>query len=50
MTQKDRELLEIAYSTTYRSTIKRLMAKAETEECHDALRNILRDRETEWED
>ena len=50
MTTKDKELIEIAYTATYQSTIKRLMAQAETEECREALHYILCDPEREWED
>lgn len=50
MTTKDRELLEQAYETTYRSTFRRLMLEAETEECREAIHHIMCDRETELED
>jgi hypothetical protein len=50
MTENDRQLIEKAYESTYRSTIKRLMAKAETEECREALHHLMNDPETEWED
>ena len=50
MTEKDKELIEQAYETTYRSTIKRLMMQAETEECREALHHIMYDPEIEWED
>lgn len=50
MTAKDRELLEQAYETTYRSTFRRLMLEAETEECREAIHHIMCDGEIEWED
>ena len=50
MTAKDRELLEQAYETTYRSTFRRLMIESETEECRMAIHNIMRSREVELED
>ena len=50
MTEKDKKLIEEAYSTTYRSSIRRLMAQAETEECREALHHLMCDTEVEWED
>lgn len=50
MTEKDRELLEQAYKTTYRSTFRRLIMEADTEECRMAIHNIMRSREVELED
>lgn len=49
MTQKDKELIEQAYETTYRSTIKRLITEAETAECREALHYIMMS-DNEWED
>ena len=50
MTQKDLSLLEQAYETTYRSTFRRLIMEADTEECREAIHNIMRSREVELED
>lgn len=50
MTEKDKERIDEAYSTTYRSTIKRLMMEADTEECREALHHMLCDPDMEWED
>ena len=50
MTKKDRELLEQAYETTYRSTFRRLIMEADTEECREAIHSIMCDREIELED
>lgn len=50
MTAKDRELLEQAYETTYRSRFRRLIIEAESEECRMAIHNIMRSREVELED
>ena len=50
MTQRDRELLEIACESTFRSTIKRLMSQAESEECRSRLESLLRAPEMVWED
>ena len=50
MTTKDKELIEQAYETTYRSTFRRLMIEAETEECREAIHSIMCDREIELED
>ena len=33
MTEQDKERIEEAYSTTYRSPIRRLIAEADTDEC-----------------
>ena len=50
MTKKDKELLEQAYETTYRSTFRRLIMEAETEECREAIHSLMCDREIELED
>lgn len=50
MSEKDKERIEEAYSTTYRSTIRRLICEADTDECREALHHLLNDPETEWED
>ena len=42
--------IEEAYSTTYRSTIKRLICEADTDECREALHLLLHDPEMEYED
>lgn len=50
MSEKDLELLEEAYSTTYRSTIRRLINDAESEELRGILRGMLNDKSNRWED
>lgn len=50
MTQRDYELIEQAHETTYRSTFRRLMIEADTEECREAIHHIMCDRELELED
>lgn len=50
MTEKDKELLEQAYETTYMSTFRRLIMEADTEECREAIHQIMCDREMEMED
>lgn len=50
MSEKDLELLEEAYSTTYRSTIRRLIKDAESEELKGILRGMLNDKSNRWED
>ena len=50
MTEKDCELLEQAYETTYRNSFRWLIMEADTEECRMAIHNIMRSREVELED
>lgn len=42
MTNKDFDLLDEAMETTYKSTIRRLIEQADTEECKERLRDIMR--------
>lgn len=44
------ELLEEAYSTTYRSTVRRLINEAESDELKNILRGMLSDKSNRWED
>ena len=48
LTAHDEELIELAYSTTYRSSIRRMIREADTERCREILRLILDD--AGWED
>lgn len=50
MSEKDQELLEEAYSTTYRSTVRRLIDEAGSEELKGILRGMLSDKSIRWED
>lgn len=50
MTEHDERLLDLATSTTYRSSIREYIEQAETEECRRELREILDDPCIEWED
>lgn len=45
MTENDLELLEMAMETTYASSIRVYIERAETEECRKRLRRMLSDRE-----
>lgn len=50
MTDKDLELIDLAESTTYRSTILRYIDEADTDECRNILKSILDESETIWEE
>lgn len=50
LTAHDEELIELAYSTTYRSSIRRMIREADTERCREILRLILNDDDADWED
>lgn len=50
LTAHDEELIELAYSTTYRSSIRRMIREADTERCREILRLILNDDDAGWED
>lgn len=50
MSEKDLELLEEAYSTTYRSTVRRLINEAESDELKNILKGMLSDKSNRWED
>lgn len=43
LTPKDLELLDEAYSTTYKSTVRRLIRQAETEKCRQMLAEYLKE-------
>lgn len=50
LTAYDEELIELAYSTTYRSSIRNMIQKADTERCRIVLRRIMDDTDIDWED
>lgn len=50
LTANDEELIEMAYSTTYRSSIRKYIKEADTEEAREILTSILQDNSVEWED
>ena len=45
VTAHDEELIELAYSTTYRSSIRTMI-----QECRIVLRRIMEDADVDWED
>ena len=47
LTEKDKELIEEAYSTTYRSTFERLIREADTESARQIIRDIMTEVELE---
>lgn len=50
LTAHDEELIELAYSTTYRSRIRTMIQEADTERCRVILRDIMSDTGVDWED
>lgn len=50
LTAHNEELIELAYSTTYRSSIRTMIQEADTERCHVTLRGIMDDTDVDWED
>ena len=50
MTEMDKQRIEEAYSSTYRSTITRLICEADTDECRERLVGFLHDPEMQLED
>jgi len=50
LTVHDEELIELAYSTTYRSSIRTMIQEADTERCRITLRGIMNDADVDWED
>lgn len=50
LTAHDGELIELAYSATYRSSIRNMIQEADTERCRIVLRNIMDDDGVDWED
>lgn len=50
VTAHDEELIELAYSTTYRSSIRTMIQEADTERCRIVLRRIMEDADVDWED
>lgn len=49
LTVNDEELIELAYSTTYRSSIHTMIQEADTERCRVILRDIMNDAGVDWE-
>lgn len=47
LTEKDKNLIEEAYSTTYRSTFNRLLVEADTDKARAIIRGIMMDVELE---
>ncbi len=43
LTDKDMELIDEAYSTTYKSTVRSLIEQADTEECRRILTEYLKE-------
>ncbi|WP_280120450.1 hypothetical protein [Sangeribacter muris] len=50
LTANDEELIELAYSTTYRSSIRQYIREADTPRCREILTRILNDPDIDWED
>lgn len=50
LTENDKELIELAYSTTYRGSIRKYIEQADTAKCRGILRRIMDDADVEWED
>ncbi len=50
LTDNDRELIELAESTTYRSSIRKYIEEADTQYCREVLADILNNSDTNWED
>ena len=47
LTTKDKDLIEEAYSTTYRSTFERLIREADTDKARNIIRDIMNEVELE---
>ena len=50
MSENDRKLIEMAYETTYKSSIRKYIQQAETDECRKRLQRILESRDIGWEE
>lgn len=50
LTKEDKELIQLALSTTYKRTVQNCLTKAKSEKCKKLLRDILNDHEFPWED
>lgn len=50
MSEKDRELIEMAYETTYKDSICKYIEQAESAECRKRLQRILESRDVGWEE
>ena len=43
LTDNDRELIEMAYETTYRNSLEEYIRQADTERCKNIIREIMHD-------
>ncbi len=50
LTANDEELIELAYSTTYRSSIRKYIKEADTERARHILTRIMNEADVDWED
>ena len=50
LTLHDEELIDLAYSTSYRSSIRNYIREVDTNKAKQILKDILTDAEVEWED
>lgn len=50
LTVNDEELIEMAHSTTYRSSIRKNIADADTYTAKEILRSIMNNNDVDWED
>lgn len=50
LTANDEELIELASSTTYRSSIRQYIREADTERCREILTRIMNEVDIDWED
>lgn len=50
LTVNDEDLIELAYSISYRSCIRIMIQEADTERCRVILRDIMNDASVDWED
>ena len=48
LSKKDEELIDLAYSTTYRSSFNKIIAQCESEEAKEIVREIM--EQVEFED
>lgn len=50
LTANDEELIELAQSTTYRSSIRKYIEEADTERARYILTRIMNQADVDWED
>lgn len=50
LTANDEELIELAQSTTYRSSIRKYIEEADTERARHILTRIMNQADVDWED